>query len=48
MKAIDVKPTRLAAAKGEGKNLVRGLARADRALIVEMGAVPTPLCQHVG
>jgi hypothetical protein len=43
MKAIDVKPSRIEAAKSEVKKLVRGLASADRALIVEMGSLPSPL-----
>ncbi|HYQ42248.1 MAG TPA: VWA domain-containing protein [Polyangiaceae bacterium] len=43
MKAIDVKPNRIEAAKAEVKKLVRGLGSADRALIVEMGALPSPL-----
>jgi hypothetical protein len=48
MKATDVAPTRLAAAKGEAKKLVQGLGPADRMLIVEMGAVPTPLSNMSG
>ena len=43
MKAVDVKPSRMAAAKAEVKKLVRGLGSADRALIVEMGSLPSPL-----
>jgi len=43
MKAIDVKPSRIEAAKVEVKKLVRGLGSADRALIVQMGALPSPL-----
>jgi len=43
MKAIDVKPSRIEAAKAEVKKLVRGLGSADRALIVQMGALPSPL-----
>lgn len=43
MKAIDVKPSRIEAAKAELKKLVRGLGSADRALIVQMGALPSPL-----
>jgi hypothetical protein len=42
MKAIDVKPSRLEAAKEEARKLVRGLGGSDRALVVEMGAVPVP------
>jgi hypothetical protein len=43
MKAIDVKPSRIEAAKAEVKKLVRGLGSADRALVVQMGALPSPL-----
>ncbi|HET7545799.1 MAG TPA: VWA domain-containing protein [Polyangiaceae bacterium] len=43
MKAIDVKPSRIELAKAEVKKLVRGLGNADRALIVQMGALPSPL-----
>ncbi|HEY0464846.1 MAG TPA: VWA domain-containing protein [Polyangiaceae bacterium] len=43
MKAVDVKPSRIEAAKAEVKKLVRGLGSADRALIVQMGALPSPL-----
>ena len=42
MKAVDVKPTRLAAAKAEAEKLVRGLGASDRAIVVQMGSVPTP------
>jgi hypothetical protein len=42
MKAVDVKPSRLEVAKDEARKLVRGLGGSDRALIVEMGAVPVP------
>ena len=44
MKAIDVKPSRIEAAKTEVKKLVRGLGSADRALIVQMDALSSPLC----
>ena len=43
MKAVDVKPTRIEVAKAEVKKLARGLGSADRALIVQMGALPSPL-----
>jgi hypothetical protein len=43
MKAIDVKPSRVEVAKAEVHKLVRGLGSADRALIVEMGSLPSPL-----
>jgi hypothetical protein len=43
MKAIDVKPNRIEAAKAEVRKLVHGLGSADRALIVEMGSLPSPL-----
>jgi hypothetical protein len=42
MKATDVKPSRLAAAKVEAEEIVRGLGAADRAIVVQMGSVPTP------
>ena len=42
MKAIDVKPTRLAVAKAEAEKIVRGMGAADRAIVVQMGSVPTP------
>jgi hypothetical protein len=42
MKAVDVKPTRLAQAKAEAEKLLRGLGASDRAIIVQMGSVPTP------
>ena len=43
MKAVDVTPTRLAAAKDEARKIVRGLGGSDRALVVQMGPVPVPL-----
>ncbi|HEV8248024.1 MAG TPA: VWA domain-containing protein [Polyangiaceae bacterium] len=43
MKATDVSPNRLSVAKSEAKKLIQGLGPSDRMLIVEMGAVPTPL-----
>jgi Ca-activated chloride channel family protein len=43
MKAVDVKPSRIEVAKSEVRKLVRGLGSADRALIVEMGSLPSPL-----
>jgi Ca-activated chloride channel homolog len=42
MKAVDVKPTRLSQAKAEAEKLVRGLGASDRAIVVQMGSVPTP------
>lgn len=42
MKAVDVKPTRLAAAKAEAEKIVRGLGASDRAIVVQMGSVPLP------
>lgn len=42
MKAIDVKPSRLDAAKAEAEKIVRGLSASDRAIVVQMGSVPTP------
>ncbi len=42
MKAVDVKPTRLAAAKAEAEKIVRRLGASDRAIVVQMGSVPSP------
>jgi hypothetical protein len=42
MKAVDVKPNRLAQAKAEAEKLVRGLGASDRAIVVQMGSVPSP------
>jgi len=42
MKATDVKPSRLVAAKAEAEKIVRGLGASDRAIVVQMGSVPTP------
>jgi Ca-activated chloride channel homolog len=42
MKAVDVKPSRLAAAKVEAEKIVRGMGASDRAIVVQMGSVPTP------
>jgi len=42
MKSVDVKPNRLAQAKAEAEKLVRGLGASDRAIVVQMGSVPTP------
>ena len=43
MQATDVSPTRLEAAKGEVKKIVRGLGGADRMLVAQMDATVTPL-----
>jgi hypothetical protein len=43
MQATDVKPSRLAAAKAEAKRFVRGLGSDDRAVVVQMDMLPTPL-----
>ena len=43
MKAIDVKPNRLAVAQEEARKIVRALGGSDRALVVQMGPVPVPL-----
>ncbi len=43
MKAIDVQPSRIEVAKAQVRKLVRGLGSADRALIVQMGSLPSPL-----
>jgi hypothetical protein len=42
MKAVDVKPSRLGVAKAEAEKIVRGLGASDRAIVVQMGSVPTP------
>jgi von Willebrand factor type A domain len=42
MKAVDVKPSRLGVAKAEAAKIVRGLSASDRAIVVQMGSVPTP------
>jgi Ca-activated chloride channel homolog len=42
MKAVDVKPSRLQLAKVEAEKIVRGLGASDRAIVVQMGSVPTP------
>jgi hypothetical protein len=42
MKAVDVKPTRLAAAKAEAEKIVRGLGAGDRAIVVQLGSAPMP------
>jgi hypothetical protein len=42
MKAVDVKPSRLGMAKAEAEKIVRGLGVSDRAIVVQMGSVPTP------
>jgi hypothetical protein len=43
MKATDVAPTRMQAAKREVKRLVQGLSGADRLLIAQLDAAVTPL-----
>lgn len=43
MQAIDVKPSRLFAAKEAAKRFVRGLGANDRAVVVQMDMLPTPL-----
>jgi Ca-activated chloride channel homolog len=42
MKAVDVKPDRLTQVKAEAEKIVRGLGASDRAIVVQMGSVPTP------
>jgi len=42
MKAVDVKPNRLAQAKAEATKIVRSMGASDRAIVVQMGSVPTP------
>ncbi|MEZ4223592.1 MAG: VWA domain-containing protein [Polyangiaceae bacterium] len=48
MKATDVSPSRLAAAKLEVKKLVEGLSGSDRMLIAQMDAAITPLSTMTG
>ncbi|HWA77131.1 MAG TPA: VWA domain-containing protein [Polyangiaceae bacterium] len=43
MQAKDVKPSRLELAKLEAKRFVRGLGSDDRAVVVQMDMLPTPL-----
>jgi Ca-activated chloride channel family protein len=43
MKATDVAPSRIEAAKEEVKQLVRGLSGSDRMLIAQMDGTVTPL-----
>lgn len=43
MKAVDVAPSRLEVAKAQVRRFVRGLGAADRAVIVQMDSLPTPL-----
>ncbi len=43
MQATDVSPNRLAVAKEEVKNMIRGLGTADRVLIAQMSATVTPM-----
>ena len=43
MKAVDVAPSRIEAAKAEVRTLVRGLSGADRLLLAQMDASITPL-----
>ncbi len=43
MKAVDVAPSRLAAARAEVRRLVQGLASADRLLVARMDATVAPL-----
>jgi hypothetical protein len=48
MKATDDKPSRLERAKAEARKFVKGLGGADRAVIVQMDVLPTPLCTLTG
>jgi Ca-activated chloride channel homolog len=48
MKAIDVSPSRLDAAKDEVKRIVRGLGGSDRMLVAQMDAAATPLSTLTG
>lgn len=48
MKATDETPSRLERAKAEARRLVKGLGVSDRAVIVQMDVLPTPLCTLTG
>src|SRR5262245_23392678 len=48
MKAVDVAPSRLDAAKDEVKRIVRGLSGSDHVLIAQMDAAVTPLSTLTG
>jgi len=48
MKATDVKPSRLDAARDKVKTMVRGLSGSDRMLIAQMDAALTPLSTLTG
>lgn len=48
MKATDETPSRLERAKAEVRRFVKGLGAADRAVIVQMDVLPTPLCTLTG
>jgi hypothetical protein len=48
MKAVDVKPSRLHAAKQQAERIISGLAASDRAIVVQMGSVPVPLSSMSG
>jgi len=48
MKATDEAPSRLERAKSEARRFVKGLGASDRAVIVQMDVLPTPLCTLTG
>jgi len=48
MKAVDVAPSRIDAAKDEVKKMVRGLSGSDRMLVAQMDAAITPLSTLTG
>lgn len=48
MQATDEKPSRLERAKTEARRYVQGLGSSDRALIVQMDVLPTPLSTLTG
>ena len=48
MKAVDVPPSRIEAAREEVKKMVRGLSGSDRMLIAQMDAAITPLSTLTG
>jgi hypothetical protein len=48
MKAVDVAPSRLDAAKEQVKTIIRGLSGSDRMLVAQMDAAVTPLSTLTG
>ncbi|HEY3351741.1 MAG TPA: VWA domain-containing protein, partial [Polyangia bacterium] len=48
MKAVDVRPTRLAAARDEARRIVRALGGADLCMVVRLDGQPGPLTGFTG